>query len=56
MDGMWDLKSFSDSPHFFCGGQLAQLPLFLWFVLFLGKEEILQIIIDSATASIISYH
>lgn len=53
MDGMQDLKSFSGSPQFFCGGRVAQVPLFLWFTLFLGKEEILQIIIDSDTASII---
>lgn len=55
MDGVsWGLRSFSSSPHFSCGGQVAQVILFLWFALFLGKEVIFQIIIYSDTASIIS--
>lgn len=54
MDGMWDLKSFPSSPHF-CSGQIAQVPPFLCFTLFLGKEEILQIIIKTDSDSILPY-
>lgn len=49
----WNLRSFSSS-HFSCGGQVAQVILFLLFAHFLGKEMIFQIIIYSDTASIIS--